>query len=496
MADRNLIRRWTKLAVVCGIAAATWAAADKSAPTATAPSTSPAADIGPTTVVHRGNLDLALDFKGVFEPVQPFEVRLNPRRYHDDFIIKHAVAPGTKVSKGDVLLELDTDKIDTSIAAAENELRIAQANLAKAESDVRLGQQADAQSMSSSKQQLVDVQTELKRWDEIDSPIALLARSMQSKISDYYVENATDELNELKKMYKSEDLTNETADIVMKRAVRVLGLETTLSKVAHSDTDRYADFESPIQREQMVDTVNQQTITLAQLNAAQTQGGELRQTTLATAQAAADEARKNIDQLRRDRELFSISSGLDGIVVYGNFDHKAWHPIEQDRFNPGEKVQADQVLLTVYHPGELRLAAECPENQIGYFSAGTQVRITPQSIPDLAYDGICQPPPVIADGQGAQQTFDISVDLPSVDQRLAPGYSADVNYNAGNRQNVLLVPVTAIWRGKVWFAKSGSPNPEPRLVVTGASDGQNVEIKSGLSEGDAVLTQAKHPAGQ
>ncbi len=414
MAHSIPLRKWTKLALACGIAASAWALAGNT----TAPATAPApADSGNSTIVRRGNLNLALDFKGVFQPVQPFEVRLDPRQYHDDFIIKHVVAPGAKVSKGDVLLELDTDKIDTAIAAAQNQLNIARANLAKAQADVRLGEQADAQSMSSAKQQLVDSQTELKRWDDVDSGIALLARSMTARISDYYVESDTDELNELKKMYKSEDLTNETADIVMKRAIRVLGLEKLIAKTMHAATDRYADFEAGIQREQLVDGVGQQSIGLAQLNAAQIQSSDLRQTSLVAAQAAEDEARKNLDRLRLDFEFFSVASGIDGVVVYGSFQNNAWKPIDPDQLAPGEKVQADQVLLTVYSPGQLGLTAECPENQLGYFSAGTKVRITPQAIPDLTYDGICHAPSVVAENQGQDQVFDIAVDLPSVDPR-------------------------------------------------------------------------------
>jgi HlyD family secretion protein len=486
---------WTKLAIAIAIATSTWAIAESTTAPTTAPSTAPAEaeNSAPTTTVKRGDLNLALDFKGVFEPVQPFEVRLNPRRYHDEFIVTHVVEPGTKVSKGDVLLQLDTDKIDTAIAAAQNDLNIAQANLAKAQADLRLGKQSDALAMSSVKQNLVDSQTSLKRWDEVDGPNTQLANSMGSRISDFEVESATDELNELKKMYKSEDLTSETADIVMKRAIRVLDLQKLINKTNHTSYDRFQDFEFPIVRRQMSDGVDQQTIGVDQLNAAQVQGADLRQAAVVTAQAAKDEAQKNLDELKRDRELFSISSGVDGVVVYGSFKHKAWTPIDPDQLSPGEKVQPSQILLTVYQPGRLNLTTECPEDQLTYFTAGTKVTVTPQSLPDLTYGGACHAPPAVAD---SGQVFNIRVDLPTVDNRLAPGYAANVNLNAGKRADVLLVPTTAVWRNKVWVTTPNSKTPEPRLVTVGATDGKNIEIKSGLTEGDTVLTQAPHAGGQ
>jgi HlyD family secretion protein len=515
MSSRNTWQHCKKLVLICGIATAAWitaarlGAADTPATVpSTAPTTTPTADASQadsdkSTTVRRGDLQLALDFKGVFEPVQPFEVRLKTRQYHDDFIIKHAVASGTKVARGDVLIEFETDKIDTAIAAAENDLRIADANLVKAQADVQLGQQADSIAMSSAKQQLVNAQTGLKRWDDIDNATQLLIASMGPKMADFDTQSASDELDELKKMYKSEDLTNETADIVMKRAIRTLDLQKQVGQINHAAYDRYSQFEIGMQREGLATSVDQQKNGVDQLTAAQIQGAELRATALVTAKAADDAAKKNVNELNRDDEMFSISSAIDGIVVYGNFDHKAWHPIDADQFDPGEKAATDQVLMTVYRPGELRLTAECPENQVGYFSPGTQVQVTPTASPDLNYTGVCEPAPVVADASG--QIFNIIVDLPSVDPRLAPGYSADVNFNAGTLHNVLLVPATAVWRDKVWTTKPvpgvkagqpGSSIDEAKIVVIGASDGTDVQIKSGLSEGDVILTQAKKPAGQ
>ncbi len=46
------------------------------------------------------------------------------------------------------------------------------------------------------------------------------------------------------------------------------------------------------------------------------------------------------------------------------------------------------------------------------------------------------------------------------------------------------------------MTKPGSPVEEPRSVVIGASDGRNLEIKSGLSEGESVLTNAEHSAAR
>jgi multidrug resistance efflux pump len=468
-------------------------------PAATAPSTAPSPEEPPagTCAVRRADLALSLNFDGTFEPADAFAVRPKARRYQGEFIVKKAVGPNTKVVSGDLLLELETDNIDVQIAAVENELKIAQANLAKAQADIKLGQEGDELAMSVATNSMTNAQTELKRWDTIEGQAFVLAAAIETKIGDFEVESATDELDQLHKMYKSEDLTSETADIVIKRAMRVLGIYKLMNQLSHAAADRITQFEAMVRRQQLTTGVSQQSLGVSQLEAAQTQSRVLRQTALVTAQAAADDASKRLSELKHDREAFAIASPIDGIVVYGSFAHKVWQELEPDHLAPGEKIAPEQIVMTVYTPAKLRLVAECPESQVSLLSPGAKMKVTPTALSDISYQGVCDAMPTIGQMKGPQQTFDVVADLPPVDGRLAPGFQADVNFDAGTLHNVLLVPESAIWKGHVWVVNAGEKNPaenaQKRNVVVGRSDGQNVEIKSGLNEGELVLIQAKRP---
>jgi multidrug efflux pump subunit AcrA (membrane-fusion protein) len=347
----------------------------------------------------------------------------------------------------------------------------------------------------------------LKRWDETDGPAFVLAGGMQQKEADFMLESQNDELDELKKMYKSEDLTNETADIVMKRAVRTVELYKIITKIAHAVSDRMVSFESMVQRRHLTSGAEHQVQTVAQLEAAQAQQRIVRETTLVSAKAARDEAQSKLAELKRDRESFTIKSDIDGVVVYGAFAKKAWQEMEAKKLAADEKVTPDQVLMTVYAPKRLRLRADWPEGQMGLLSKDAKVKVTPVALPDVTYDGTCETPSIFGAAKGEAQAFDVIIDLPGVDERLAPGFKANVNFDGGKIDDALLVPATAVWRGKVWVRKAGDEakakdqqqpiEDEVRSVVVGRSDGRLVQIKSGLSEGELVLTQAKRPgAGQ
>ncbi len=73
---------------------------------------------------------------------------------------------------------------------------------------------------------------------------------------------------------------------------------------------------------------------------------------------------------------------------------------------------------------------------------------------------------------------------------LKPGVSVSMSVPLGKAENVIAVPLTAVFddKGKkVVYVKNGG-KPERRIVEVGLSDSSLVEITSGLAEGEEVFT--------
>ncbi len=87
-------------------------------------------------------------------------------------------------------------------------------------------------------------------------------------------------------------------------------------------------------------------------------------------------------------------------------------------------------------------------------------------------------------GGGASVTCRVPEDV-----RVFDGLSMTMSINAGRAEDVLVVPITAVrglvGSGTVWVLKDGEPTP--RRVRLGLSDGQIVEIRKGLKEGEEIL---------
>src|SRR5438067_11839631 len=101
-----------------------------------APADAPAEAKPATAKVERGTLKAEATLKGLLEPEQKAEVEVKLKAWSSPLKIKKIVAHGTAVQKGDVLVELDAEKIDKAIRETQADHEIARLALRQAEIDL------------------------------------------------------------------------------------------------------------------------------------------------------------------------------------------------------------------------------------------------------------------------------------------------------------------------------------------------------------------------
>lgn len=98
----------------------------------------------------------------------------------------------------------------------------------------------------------------------------------------------------------------------------------------------------------------------------------------------------------------------------------------------------------------------------------------------------------------------VSCSIPA-EVEVFPGLGAGITLTAGEAKDVLALPLTAVKgsvkNGIVWIQSAEGGEPVEREVVLGLNDGNQVEIASGLKEGEQVLefvpgSDAAVPNGQ
>ncbi|MFG0334951.1 MAG: hypothetical protein ACF8TS_16465, partial [Maioricimonas sp. JB049] len=177
------------------------------------------ADPPETHVVESGPFRVTVELDGVFESQSMHEVILRPEVWSGLVALK-AVEQGTRVEEGEQVLWLDTDKIENEIRDLEFQIEQGQLSFEQKEVELatlRKSVPLDIEAAERARRVAVD---DLNYFLEIDE--GLRRRSAEESLlsAKYSLEYAQEELDQLEKMYRADDLTEETEEIILRRAQR------------------------------------------------------------------------------------------------------------------------------------------------------------------------------------------------------------------------------------------------------------------------------------
>ena len=438
---------------------------------------------------EKGNLTPVFELEATYESTESAEVKLRLEAYQGDLTLQKVAAAGDLVKKGDLILSLDRAPIDRQIAAVENDLRLARATHEKQTQDLELGAKGDALALLLAETAVKDAATNLQSFEEVEGRHMVATAELNVKFMEDGLGDQVEELAQLEKMYKSEELTNATSEIVVRRARRniertKLSLEMSRAELSNVKTVKY-----PQQHQTLAHAVEVSKNALETLKSAQGLSRIQREVEAQKAKAALSQLEDQAAKLRRDLENFAVRAAMDGRVFYGQFQHGAWTSDQvAPLLAPGEKLQAGQVLLTVCAPG-IRARADLAETD--YFDVGTglEASVVPSAAPDTRSVGVVKTKAVVSAAKGAGSAYEVRIDFPKPPADLLPGMKGKATIHGAELRDVVLLPChcVAAQGGKCTLTVSSKDGKTaPREVTVGKSDGKMTQIKSGLEAGEKV----------
>lgn len=186
-----------------------------------------------------------------------------------------------------------------------------------------------------------------------------------------------------------------------------------------------------------------------------------------------------------DAALRSVSQGNASV-----FSKKSG-VITQLLVKSGEYVDAGQTVAVVSGNTNLTLRADVPEKYFSYIQRITSANFR-QASSDIAYsiDDLAGKMISNTSASVAQNGYIPVYFVFKNNGSVAPGAFAEVYLKSSVRHGVMSVPKTAIVEingNKCLYSLAGGGHYAKHIVTTGASDGSNVEILSGLHEGECVV---------
>ena len=195
---------------------------------------------------------------------------------------------------------------------------------------------------------------------------------------------------------------------------------------------------------------------------------QVARTNVANAEAALALARTNLSYT-------NIPAPIDGFVSERTADL-------------GEYVSPQQKVATIVRTNPLRIRIDIPEQAIPEVQVGQSVSITTSAWPDRNFSGrVARIAPNVS---ATSRTLTVEAEIENNSGALKPGQFATVRILQPRAEPAVLVPARAVTTqagvSRVFVIKDG--HAEQRLVQTGQTEGDLIEIRNGVAADEQVAT--------
>ncbi len=451
-----------------------------------------------THTVKVEKFEVTLDLSGIVGAVKSTRIALTPKSWVDLSVVK-AVKHGTAVKKGDVILQLDTAKIKKAIKARKEALPLADITLKAAERALAVAEKTTPMDLERGRRSKMEAEESLAYYEDIELPMQIRSEKEAVKSARNRLLYAEEELNQLKKMYEDDDVTEETEEIILLRSQNSVDSYRFSLERAETRMKRTLDTVIPRDHENRKRNLQRQQISWRSGEQSLREGLEKKRLETETARRFHKKTLDDLSDLEKDLKLMTVRAPHDGIVYLGISQQGKWitaSTIER-KLLPGGKLTPKEIVMTVTSLDALQLHFAVPENQLRGLAKDQKGTATMKWNSDIKLDNAVKEIYYVPNAAG---TYHAVLDLQrgKKDLPVHPGMNAAVKIKVYHNERALTVPKAAIKdEGEKSFVtlKGG----KKREVKKGKSNKTSTEILSGLKAGDlvelpaAASTVAKKP---
>lgn len=461
---------------------------DENAPSTAgaAPAAAPA-----THKVESGRLRIELKLNGTFESGQSAEISLRTNDWAK-LEVKEARAHGAVVKKGEPLVTLDLEDLEKAITAAEQAVILGELGLNEARVTLEALRETTPIDLAAAERATKEAVADLEYFLKVTKGRSKKSAEYSLRNAQYSLEYAQEELNQLRQMYKADDITEETEEIILKRAERgVISAQFSLESRELS-TKRILETELPRQELSLKDATKKQTTGVERTTISLTAAMKKAEIGLEKQIIAQKSLVEKLADLQADRKLLkSVTSPIDGYVFYGRVIKGAWagKGTLEAALQPGGVITPKQVFMTVVAPGAVRIHTTVSEKDLYQVRPGQSGKVTATAFPDTPFEARVKSVSRVPSSPGS---FDCVVTVDTGDASILSGMKGSVTIVTYDKAAAITVPKSAVFSddddSKYVYVASGDSHTK-QTVQTGRSKGDKVEILEGLKAGSVILTK-------
>lgn len=363
--------------------------------------------------------------KGVIEAVVTDEIEAETEQI-TSYELERLVPHGATVKAGQNVVWFDSEPISEQMKASDIEMRLA--TIAMEEDEFNHKQFEASQKL---KRSAVDrtwraAQQSYNNFIKVDRDRTIKTQENILKGSLASLENTREELEQLQQMYDADELTEESEEIVLKRAKRAVESAEFRHQNTIISTERAIKQGLPrtIAEQEATFTIAEQAHKKAIRDLAVE--ATRAQIEISKKRDAYKKAQTKYSELKEERKKVALPSKIAGIVVHGKLTRGKLSD-KPSLLKKGSTVTGSQVIATVLAPGKLQIRLDVNQTDLPVVTKGSKCTVTVPGVKGFRTTGTVQ---TISNIPYAGSRYDCVISFSPGKSKLTPTMACEVSFEA------------------------------------------------------------------
>ncbi len=377
-----------------------------------------------TAKVKKGPFHIDVSLDGVFEAQDQAELVIRPQEWPQLQVLK-AVDHGTAVKQGDLVLALDTEKIDHTIAELRADLQLNELAVKQSEAQLAALEKVAPLDTDANERAQRMAREDWKLYQDVDKPLSAKMNEYRLKSAQEGLEYAEEEYRQLEKMYKADDLREETEKIVLRRAKNGVDRAKLNLEFAQASYNEAKKLSLPRQDERAKEQTERALIDVDLTRASIPLLMNKHRLELEKLKLARTQGEDKLNKLIADREAMVVKAPMDGIVYYGRCVRGKWAAMSHETLRRGAQIQPNDVVMTIVKPRPMIIRTTVPESQAQRIHSGQTAYVDPVGFVDQKPTAIVHRVGTVPMG-GSGFDCQLTVASDALNEAIMPGMNCEL----------------------------------------------------------------------
>ena len=438
---------------------------------------------------------VTLSLEGYFEDPDALPFSINTTSWSEIKVLSPPVH-GKTIQRGERLLEIDLEKINKKRNEMDHELSIHNLNHEILASELKRDEQINKIELEKINRMEKYNREEFERYKNVDLPYEKKSAVYDLKKYEENLSYVMEELIQLRKMYEADDLTEETEEIILQRTQNDVNRMKFSLEGAKIRKDKALKLEIPQSVSEKQDSFEKKILTHKANRVIKPV--ELRKKKLEMKKIEEEKKILSENRVKLEKDLLTLKalSPIAGTLFVGTFDRGKWSgsKLFETKLKKGGLIKQYEEFITLCPGKNIQARIRIPEKNLVDLSGVKKGVLIPGSNSDQNLNASITE---IGKFPIEPKSYDavVSFTIPDGEKPPLPGSSCILKIITYQNKNAITLPLSSVFKEdydpevRYVYLLSAKGKPVKKIVKTGKTSGENIEIVKGIRLNTKILKE-------